>query len=600
MKKQIAFGLLVMFIFYACQKEDPIPNVRISTFNIKELPGTEFLPEESGEPLMIVNTLILPSGTNLGSLTPVFTLSGEGSLWAGGLQIESGVTKIDFTDPVLLKTIGYNGEIDLIYQVDIQVTEPEAPKIEQLDFTLDPYSRTPLAGLLELELDRECLLEVNTRGQDNNDLIKKYDVPSSSFSVPVLGLYAGTTNQVVITVTDPAGLKSQEALFITTAPLPQIYPGAEVLVSEPDEMEPGMILVYLKKYINGLTNGTKPLACIIDPYGKVRWIYLDDFSTSFQRLQNGNWLIGSPEGAFEMDMLGNRTGNRWDIPHVHHDIVELPNGDFLALSEHDDSVEDVVLEISRQDSRIIKEWDFKSILDPSRPMAPYHPNPNDWLHLNGMDYDPVDDAIIVSGRNQSAVVKIDRQSGEIIWILGNHENWPEEYQKYLLTPVGENFEWQWGQHAPMLHPDDHSRIILFDNGNERSYENPLPAMENYSRGVEYRVDEERMEVYQLWQYGKQRGRELFCPYICDADYLIRTDNRLMSFGGITRNLNGNSSEIFNEETGSIIPVKNYTHIIESDINGKVVFEVIFADKSLSFAGFRSYRAHKLSIYPIQQ
>ncbi len=74
---------------------------------------------------------------------------------------------------------------------------------------------------------------------------------------------------------------------------------------------------------------------------------------------------------------------------MHHDIVELPDGNFLALSEHDDSVEDVVLEISREGGYVEREWDFKTILDPTRLMGPYHPNPNDWLHLNGMDYDPI-------------------------------------------------------------------------------------------------------------------------------------------------------------------------------------------------------------------
>jgi len=301
-----------------------------------------------------------------------------------------------------------------------------------------------------------------------------------------------------------------------------------------------------------------------------------------------------------MDMLGQRTGREWNIPHVHHDIVELPNVNFLALSQHDTSVEDVVLEISREGGYIEKEWDLKEILDPERQKIPFHPNPYDWLHLNGMDYDPVDDAIILSGRNQSVIVKIKKETGELIWILGSHENWPEEFQQYLLTPVGENFEWPWGQHSPMIHHEDNSRLILFDNGNERSHDQPLSAMDSYSRGVEYQIDEDIMQVRQLWQYGKERGHELFCPYISDADYLPYTDNRLICFGGITRDLNGNPSEIFDQENAKLIPVKNFTNIIEVDNSGEVVFEVVFADKTLSYAGYRSYRAHKLSMYPDEE
>jgi arylsulfate sulfotransferase len=443
-------------------------------------------------------------------------------------------------------------------------------------------------------------LKITIIGQNNNDIIKEFPDSSTSFSVPVLGLYAESTNHILVTLTDQEGFKNQEGLYITTGPISEYYPGAELIVSEPEAMEDGMILVYLKKYNNGLNNGLRPLACMLDAYGKVRWFYSGDYDAPFKRLKNGNWLIAMPDGAFEMDMLGHRTGNRWKIPHVHHDIVELPNGNFLALSQHENSVEDVVVEIGRESGYVEQEWDFQKILDPSRPKCPYQPDPKDWLHLNGMDYDPIDDAIIVSGRNQSAVVKIAKQTGEIFWILGNHEKWPEEFQKYLLAPVGEDFEWSWGQHAPMLNPDDHSRIILFDNGNERSYDNPLPAMKNYSRGVEYKIDEVRMEISQLWQYGKERGHELFCPYIGDANYLPETNNRLICFGGITRNLNGDASEIFDPETGALIPVKNYTQIIETNYAGRVVFEISFSDKTLSFAGYRSYRANKLSLYPEPQ
>jgi len=224
------------------------------------------------------------------------------------------------------------------------------------------------------------------------------------------------------------GGKSQENLFVKTEDLPGFYPGADVVVSEPDEMEPGMILVYLKMYNDSLENGTKPIECILDAIGKVRWYYHRNLNSSFQRLKNCKWLIGQPDGAYERDMIGQRTGRDWSIPHGHHNIVELPNDNFLALSDHDLSVEDVVIEISR---------------------------------------------------------------------------------------------------------------------------------------------------------------ELFCPGISDAEYLPQTDNSLICFGGIIRNLNGNPSKTFDQETASLIPVKNFAKIIEVDNSGKVVFEIIFADKTLSFAAYRS-------------
>jgi hypothetical protein len=589
---------ILLILLTSCKKEEPPVEVKLTDFGIKEFPELDFTFDYSTDPITITNTVLLPAGTDISSLTPEFELSATvGTVLSDREEISSGATELDFSDEVFIKTINTEGEIDNYYEIVLLVEELDAPKISNLVFTLNPYDKTPLAGLVEFETDRACTLELTVKGQDDNDLSKKFKTPATSFSVPVLGLYPNATNHIILTITDQDGLVSQEGIYANTDPLPAIYPEIELLESDPGAMEEGFIFLYLKRYKDGLANGTQPLASMVDAFGKVRWIFLGDFNAPFKRLANGNWIVTRSGEIYEMDMLGNPTGKEWQIPHIHHDLVELPDGNFLALTEEENSVEDVVVEIDRQSGNLVREWDFKDILAPERPVCPYHPNSQDWLHLNGIDYDPLDDAFLVSGRNQSAVVKIDRQTSEIIWILGNHEKWPEEFHKYLLTPVGKDFEWQWGQHAPMLHASDNSRLILFDNGNERSYENPLLPTENYSRGVEFQIDEQKMEVRQLWQYGKERGRELYCPYISDANYLYQTDNRLICFGGITRDINGNASEIFNWDTGALVKVKNYAHIIEVAHSGNVLFEIRIADDSPSFAGYRSYRANKLSLYP---
>ena len=598
MRNLLKYLIIIILVLPSCKKEEPPVEIELTDFAILEFPEVNFTFDYSTDPVRIYNTVLLPAGTEISSLTPQFEISStEGTILSDGEEVNSGVSEIDFSDHVFFKTIDSNGEIDNYYEIDVMVEETTAPVISNLQFTINPYGKTPLSGLLELETDRACTLEITITGQDDNDLIRKFGPPATSFSVPVLGLYPNSTNHIIVTVKDQNGKKNQEGIFTMTDPLPDIYPEVEVIESNPAGMEAGYIFVYLKRYKDGLANGTQPLASMIDEYGKVRWIFLGDFNAPFKRLANGNWLVTRSGGSYEMDMLGNPTGNEWDIPHIHHDLVEMPDGNFLVLSEEENSVEDVVVEVDRKTGNVVNEWDFKDILAPERPICPYHPNPDDWLHLNGIDYDPVDDAFVISGRNQSAVVKIDRQTSGIIWILGNHEHWPEEFHKYLLTPVGEGFEWQWGQHAPMIHRDDNSRLILFDNCNERAYENPVIPMDNYSRGVEYRIDESKMEVEQLWQFGKERGRELYCPYISDANYLYETDNRLICFGGITRDLNGQASEIFNWDTGDLVKVKNYVRIIEADYSGNVVFEIRFADQNASFAGYRSYRANKLSMYP---
>ena len=45
-----------------------------------------------------------------------------------------------------------------------------------------------------------------------------------------------------------------------------------------------------------------------------------------------------------------------------------------------------------------------------------------WAHVNSIDYDPSDDSIILSVRNQSVIVKIGRDK-KVKWILGSPEGW---------------------------------------------------------------------------------------------------------------------------------------------------------------------------------
>ncbi len=177
---------------------------------------------------------------------------------------------------------------------------------------------------------------------------------------------------------------------------------------------------------------------------------------------------------------------------LHHDVAIMENGNLLALSTAPSSFEDGgVVELDGETGAYVQGWDFREILDKDRPSQPRNLERADWLHLNGVDYDHRDDSFIVSGRDQSAVVKVDRQSGDLRWILGNHEHWEEAYHPYLLQPEGSPFAWQWGgQHAPpMVHPDYPTRVLLYDNGNERSYTDPLDPAENFSRAVEFEIDE---------------------------------------------------------------------------------------------------------------
>jgi arylsulfate sulfotransferase len=216
----------------------------------------------------------------------------------------------------------------------------------------------------------------------------------------------------------------------------------------------------------------------------------------------------------------------------------------------------------------------------------------DWGHANAVFHNPADDSIIVSLRHQSAVIKFSRATGELIWILGDHSQWGDEYGQYLLTPVGLPFEWQYYQHAPMVTAS--GTLMLHDNGNFRTIpfdgKFPMVGIQSYSRAVEYEIDEQRMEVHQVWEYGASASPRLYASFIGDADSLPITRNTLINFGGVTF-IDG--VDVADLNLGShVVRVIEVNHETPAD----KVFEVMLHD----LAGGRviAYRSEKLTgLYP---
>ena len=125
------------------------------------------------------------------------------------------------------------------------------------------------------------------------------------------------------------------------------------------------------------------------------------------------------------------------------------------------------------------------------------------------------------------MVKIGRDK-QVKWILGSPEGWKPEFKDKFLTPVdskgrklncenskctGTNFDYTWTQHTAFKIDSKSKGDILylsaFDNGDGRGMEQPpLPDMK-YSRAVIYKIDQKKMSVEQIWEYGKERGSKWY-------------------------------------------------------------------------------------------
>jgi len=465
--------------------------------------------------------------------------------------------------------------------------------------SLVTFEQAPLGALANIETREKTQVRITLSGKDGNDLNATFPSYSTFHEIPILGLYADFANQVKFVFETEEGKTFSKKLTIQTDPLPSIYPTIKAQRKDPDRIEQGMIFLHLGHYDN--EGNFQALSSAVDEFGNVRWLYTGEIGHVMKRLSTGNLLIQDTNNTLvEIDLLGRPIRQRAQVmTSIHHDVVEMPNGNLLILSTAPSSFEDGVVEVDAQSGQVIRWWDFRTILDQERPPQPRNLNDKDWLHLNGIDYNSSDDSFIVSGRDQSAVVKVDRKTGKLQWILGNHEHWNESLQPYLLTPTQqEGFAWQWGQHAPMFDENNPNRILLYDNGNSRSYEQPLLPKDNHSRAVEYEIDATNKQISQIWEHGSIYGSELFTPFIGDANYL-EGGNRLICFGGITRSLSQEPMEIFDFETMTINKMKMSARIIETTDtypSKEVLILTIEDPDPTRYQGYRCYQAEKLLLY----
>ena len=60
----------------------------------------------------------------------------------------------------------------------------------------------------------------------------------------------------------------------------------------------------------------------------------------------------------------------------------------------------------------------------------------------------------------------------------------------------------------------------------------MPAAQNYSRAVEFAVDEANGTVRQVWSYGEAPGERLYAGFQGGAMRLPKTGNTFITYGGI--------------------------------------------------------------------
>lgn len=485
-------------------------------------------------------------------------------------------------------------------------------EFSQYDYTIDapliiidPYDMNPLSALILFQTDLVEYVEIKIPGDCEFSTFRyMHKISPPRAEIPIIGLYAGRTNNVSLRVGDLTWEHE-----ITTEPLPIDFPDFYLHFSRPELMAPGVTL---------LTSIFESYSSLMDNNGQIRG-FLSNKSmahgTSMIVLENGNMMSTGDEFMLvpyhksflvEYNWLG-KIFRIYDVPNgVHHSIFEMPNGDILASSNNVDmhssgTREDVVIIIDRKTGEVTRTFDYRIIVDETRePHHHFHSGVlnapiRDWMHVNAAVFDPVHNAVIASSPTQSMVISVDADTSDINWILGPHYHYREDLQRYLLEPIGDDFKWSWAQHDPrILESGDPNiiNILIFDNGTNRSFykEYSIPAYENYSRAVKYRINLEQMTIEQVWQFGEELGSAYYSTYLGNAVLLGETV--LINFGGKLRQNGVPIDELMQSVMGNTV---TNSVIMEVTLDGEIVFEVSVHENDFTMAA-GTYMAIRKSLF----
>ena len=328
----------------------------------------------------------------------------------------------------------------------------------------------------------------------------------------LIGLVPGKTNQVTLTMTGSWGNVRQVVTFYIDVPECQSGYSTQLKVTDGTSEQAQAEGLFTMMRANGYLG----YGFFFDDAGVMRYeMVLEGFGLD-RLLFDGDSIVTcvSSTKLARVNGLGQATQiYSLDGYELHHDIGFGADGEVLALVEYaeGETVEDQVISVDLQTGEVTHLLDFSQIMQPyfdmTRPVSVtddffWQAGEWDWLHLNSLQYMPEEDALIVSSRETSAIIKVTDIHGEasVDWLAGDTRFWEDTaYADACPTQAGD-FVPQYGQHCvEYLYDGDQEGVYylaIYNNNywslNSRDFS--MEVADSVGTGL-YGSDGDRSQVY---------------------------------------------------------------------------------------------------------
>ncbi len=387
-------------------------------------------------------------------------------------------------------------------EIDPESTEP----IEISDVAVFENPKNALSYFVEWKTDIPASTVLKMTCGEEISHTYNSDKPQRFHSVFVMGLLDGISCDLVLESRIYQRSGRAEASIERAGPLPDFLPELNARIIDRERMQAGWTL-----WTFGRFSASGPVYVIVtDEQGRYRWYLLE----STDRRYADNELMIIPDGILlgggSTKILNWEGDVVWEPPfESHHDITisTFHENHFLYLgysSKDCRTSEGTANEFDRTTQKTIWTW---YICEHFTPRLDY----KNWSHINTIEPFPDERAVLLSPRDQNALLKVDRDSDAIVWILGEGGDFEMDDSDRFYR-----------QHAPEFQPN--GNILLFDNGLSSSeasrHGDGADKAREYSRALELALifdeDGKPLRAEKVWEY---KDESLYSGGRSEADRL---------------------------------------------------------------------------------